>query len=216
MIGTLWAIRSIGTPAFDPDLVAVAPFTALDSRLALWREGLVDLLSRNLDGAGPLRTVPPTTVIRRWRGQDDKASATALGGAVGARLVVFGNLLATGTDSARLSAVVYDVAKQVEVAEIDLRDEVTRVDRLGDSLTLRVLRALGQTRGLEAFRSTTSSFHSLPALKAYLQGEQWYRRTAWDSALTAFQRAAALDSTSPLPINRLCAYDTRLWTIPEP
>jgi hypothetical protein len=25
---------------------------------ALWREGFVDLLSSNLDGAGPLRTVP--------------------------------------------------------------------------------------------------------------------------------------------------------------
>ena len=37
--------------------------------LGLWREGLVDLLARNLDGAGPLRTVSPTVVVRRWRGR---------------------------------------------------------------------------------------------------------------------------------------------------
>ena len=199
----LFAVSRRASPRLNPNLVAVAPFTALDPRLALWREGLVDLLSRNLDGAGPLQTVAPTLVVRRWQGQDDKTSATALARATGARLVVFGNLLATGTDSARLSAVVFDASTQSEVAEIDLRDALSRVDRLADSLTLSVLRALGQTRGLEAFRSTSSSFHSLAALKAFLQGEQWFRRTAWDSALAAFQRAAALDSTSPLTIDRL-------------
>jgi serine/threonine-protein kinase len=40
--------------ALDNDLLAVAPFDVLDPKLALWREGMVDLLARNLDGAGPL------------------------------------------------------------------------------------------------------------------------------------------------------------------
>ena len=196
-------------PGLDPNLVAVAPFSTLDPRLALWREGLVDLLSRNLDGAGPLKTVAPTLVIRRWHGQDDKASGAELARATGARLVVFGNLFATGADSARLTAVLFDVRRNEELAEIDLRDDVNHVDRLADSLTLRILRTLGQTSGLEAFRTSSSSFHSLAALKAFLQGEQWFRKTAWDSAEVAFRRAAALDTASPLPPFRLS--EVRGW-----
>jgi serine/threonine protein kinase len=54
-----WLIfhRSRGSAPLDPDLVAVAPFDVPDSKLSLWREGLVDMLSRNLDGAGPVRSV---------------------------------------------------------------------------------------------------------------------------------------------------------------
>src|SRR5207249_5080092 len=38
--------------ALDPNLVAIAPFDVLAPTLELWHEGLVDVLSRNLDGAG--------------------------------------------------------------------------------------------------------------------------------------------------------------------
>ena len=41
----------------DRTLLAVAPFQAFQEDLALWREGMMDMLSRNFDGAGPLRTV---------------------------------------------------------------------------------------------------------------------------------------------------------------
>src|SRR5439155_1766710 len=78
------------TPALDPDLVAVAPFDVLDRKFALWHEGLVDYLSRNLDGAGSIRTVSPTIVLRGWNGPADPASATELGRRSGARWVVFG------------------------------------------------------------------------------------------------------------------------------
>ncbi len=37
-------------------IVVVAPFDVLGEELELWREGLVDVLSRTLDGAGPLTT----------------------------------------------------------------------------------------------------------------------------------------------------------------
>jgi len=69
--------HSRGAATLDANLVAVAPFDVPDARLALWREGLVDVLSRNLDGAGPLRSVPPTTVIRSWSGRvaDPRSSA---------------------------------------------------------------------------------------------------------------------------------------------
>src|SRR5206468_12848788 len=94
----LWTSRGAAAP--DADLLAVAPFDVAAPSLALWREGLVDVLSRSLDGAGALRAVPASVVMRRWSGRADAQSARALGEGTGARLVLFGGLLAAG-DSVR-------------------------------------------------------------------------------------------------------------------
>jgi len=194
--------HSGGAVPLDADLVAVAPFDVPDARLALWREGLVDVLSRNLDGAGPVRSVPPTTVIRRWRGRADRPSATELGRGTGAGVVVFGSLLGAGPDSARLTATALDVSDGRALADLELRDAADRVDRLADSLTVRLLRELGRTRRIEVFRATAMGSTSLPALKAFLRGEQWFRRASWDSAMAAYDEAIAIDSVFPLPLWR--------------
>ncbi len=196
-------VRRTANPApLDPNLVAVAPFDVPDPRLSLWREGLVDLLSRNLDGAGPLRSVPPTTVIRRWRGRSDRLSAAELGRRTSARLIVFGNLIGAGPDSVRLTATALDAVSERPLAELELWEAADRMDRLADSLTVRLLRELGRTRGIQVFRTGSLGSTSLPALKAFLQGEQWFRRAAWDSALASYQHAIALDSTFPLALRR--------------
>jgi tetratricopeptide (TPR) repeat protein len=202
--GAVWSLvrRSRDAAPLDADLVAVAPFDVPDARLALWREGLVDLLSRNLDGAGPLRSVPPTTVIRRWSGRADRLSASELGRRTGARLIVFGNLLGAGPDSLRLTVTALDASSERPLAELELRDLADRVDRLADSLTLRLLRELGRSRKIDVFRTSSVGSTSLPALKAFLQGEQWFRRASWDSALASYEQAIALDSTFPLALRR--------------
>ena len=76
----MWRARP--APPTDPNVLAIAPFNVLDPSLQVWHEGLVDILSRDLDGAGPLRTVPQTVGIKRWHGHADpvsqpRASATA-------------------------------------------------------------------------------------------------------------------------------------------
>jgi eukaryotic-like serine/threonine-protein kinase len=188
-------LRSRPRPALDGSLVAVAPFEVLDPRVSLWREGLVDLLSRNLDGAGPLRTVSPTVVIRRWSGRADPESAAELGRRTGAGLALYGSLLPAGRDSVQLRATLFDVSHGHPVEEWTLADEAARVDRIADSLTLRVLRGLGRERPIGAVRLTGFGSTSLPVLKAFLQGEQHFRRAEWDSALSYYERAIAIDST---------------------
>ena len=181
----------------DPNLVAVAPFDVLAPQLELWREGLVDVLSRNLDGAGPLRTVAPTITIHRWGGRADPASAAALGRNTGAARVVFGTVTAEGRDSVRVSAAVADVRSGRVVAEVERRDAADRINRLVDSLTLDLLHKI--SLGTAAFsRPGAVGTTSLPALKEFLQGEQHFRRTAWDSALAAYRRAAATDTAFAL------------------
>ena len=78
-------------PTLDANHVAVAPFDVLGPSLQLWREGLMDMLSRNLNGAGPLRVVSPTMVMRNWSGRAEVASARQVGRRTGAGLIVIGS-----------------------------------------------------------------------------------------------------------------------------
>ena len=197
--------RRSGPATLDQNLVAVAPFDVLVSDLHLWREGLVDVLSRNLDGAGPLRTVAPTVVVRGWgRGERaDVPSATALARRTGAGLAVFGQLLGLGRDSVRLSATLYDVSSGRSLGEFQLVGVSDRMDRIADSLTVNLLRELSRTRPIGAVRFASLGSSSLPAMKAFLQGEQFYRRTDWDSAVAYYERAIAIDSTFSLAYHRI-------------
>jgi eukaryotic-like serine/threonine-protein kinase len=200
-----WAVRSkvdLG-PNVDPNLVAVAPFDASSPGLELWREGLMDLLSRNLNGAGPLRVVSPTRVIRAWSGRADVESAQSLGVRTGAGLVVVGSVVHAGADSLRLSLTVVDVNAGEPVGDVEFAGAVSRMDMAVDSLTVGLLAALGRTRAIGAVQLSAARSRSLPALKAYLQGEQFVRRSEWDSAQRYFERAASLDPTFALAFYRI-------------
>ncbi len=199
--GGAWlAFGSRRPELLDADRIAIAPFDVLDPALGLWREGLMDVLSRSLDGAGPLRTISPTLIAKRWGGRADATSAQALGRQTGARTVVYGQLLGAGSDSVRLLASILDV-KAGTRSDLELRGAPDRIDRLADSLTVAVLRTLGHTRAIAAVRGTSLGSSSLPALKAFLQGEQFLRRSQYDSALSYHQQAITLDSTFTLALS---------------
>ena len=201
-----WESRS--APVLDADLLAVAPFDVASPSLLLWKEGMVDVMSRSLDGAGALRSVPASAVVHRWRGRADIESAKALGEATGARLVLFGGLVSAG-DSIRATMSLLDVRAGRTVAEFERKDVPARMDRLSDSLALAVLRELGRSRRIDMAHATFSPTASLAALKAYLQGEQFYRVARWDSAQVHFERAISLDTTFALAYHRLGA--VRRW-----
>jgi serine/threonine-protein kinase len=193
-----------GHVALDPHLVVVAPFAIPEPQLAVWREGLAELAASDLDGAGTLRAVSPSVAFRRWRGRSDQTSAAELGFETGAGYAVFGSLLRAGADSVRLSATVVDVAGRSAIGDIELDEDVSRMDHLGDRLTVAVLRTLGKTSpGAEVRLAGAARPTSLPALKAFLQAEHYFRRTAWDSAQIYYQRAVELDTTLALGYLRL-------------
>jgi serine/threonine-protein kinase len=202
LAGTLVVANARKATAFDPELLAVAPFDVFDPTLELWHEGLVDLLSRKLDGAGAFRTVSPTVVIRRWRGHADGGSAEGLGRRTGAGVVVFGQLLSAGPDSVRLSAAVLEARTGRILAEIDRTDQADRIDRLADSLSVDVIRTLTASIPGRHIRLFSVGTRSLPALKAFLQGERFFRSFALDSAIASYDRAIALDTTFALALRR--------------
>ncbi len=199
----LIVLRQLSTrQPLDPDVVAVAPFEVLDPAHGLWREGLVTVVSGNLDGAGPLRTVSPTVVIRSWQGTADAQSAAALGRRTGAGLVLFGRVVRVGGDSVRITASLVDATDQRTLAEVQLVDAEAHLDQMGDLLTVRVLEALARTRPIGAVRRASLGSSSLAAVKAFVLGEQFYRRSEWDSALAHYQDAIALDTTFALALYR--------------
>ncbi len=205
-VGALAALLLLprSSPDIDPDVVAVAPFDILDPELELWREGMVDVLSAGLDGAGPLRAVPPTAIIKRWGGRADRASAMELARETGAGLVIYGRLLGAGPDSVRLSATLLDVQAGRPLTEVgDLRGDVARIDRLCDSLAVRILGSLARTRSVAAYRLSSLGSSSPAAIKAFLQGEQHFRRSDWDSARHYYVEATEIDSTFALAFNRI-------------
>jgi serine/threonine-protein kinase len=205
------AIQWRSGPALDPDLIAVVPFDVLGPDLATWREGLVDLLSGPLDGAGPLRSVPPSTVIRQWDGRADPVTAAKAGADLGAGLVLFGRVVSAGSDSARVVATLLDVGARRPMAEFELRDQADRVDRLADSLVVGVISELSRTRGISGWRPLSLGSSSPVALKAFLEGEQHYRRFSLDSATLYYRRSIAADSGFALAHSRLA--QTTGWSM---
>jgi TolB-like protein len=196
-----WYLWRNGASAKGPDAtsLAVMPFTVRDASLEVWREGLVDILSRSLDGAGALHTVAPSASIANAPARADAATATAHAKTLGAGLALFGDLNAVGPDSVRVRAAIIDVSTGKVRHDIDVSGAVSRMDALADSVALRVIRALGTGGELGGgARIASIGTSSLPALKSYLQGVQFYRRGVVDSSLTAFESAAAADSAFSL------------------
>jgi eukaryotic-like serine/threonine-protein kinase len=206
LAGWWGATRRGGADPPDPDRVAVAPFEVMDAALQEWSTGLAELLSRNLDGAGPLRSVPASAVRDAWRGQADVATTSRLLRATGAGLGLFGTVVRTGADSARVTVRILGAggaAGSGVLGEVERVAGVGRIDQAADSLTVALLQALSRVRPVAAAQQATIYTAPIPALKAFLQGEQYFRRTVWDSALQRYERAAALDSTYALALHRI-------------
>ena len=188
----------------EPNLLAIAPFDVLDPSLQIWHEGLVDILSRDLDGAGPLRTIPQTVGLKRWQGRADRVSAETFGHRMGAGLVVFGSVR-KARDTVSLRATVLDLARKRVQPDLEVKGAAADIGDLADSLGVRILQLLGQDRPIGAVRQVWIGSRSLPALKAFLYGEQFYRRGLWDSALVYYDQAIAQDSTFALAFRRMAS-----------
>jgi serine/threonine-protein kinase len=205
-VATVGAVLTRDRPAtLEAELLAVAPFDAADPAFASLREEIVDVVSRSLDGAGALRTVAPSLVIRRWNGRADPISAAELGRATGAGLAVVGSVVRAGPDSVRLTASVIDATSQRSIGDFQFFESADRIDRIADSLSAGVLRHLGRARRAGAAGLAALGTRSLPAARTFLRGEQFYRRAEWDSALAAYVEAFALDTAFALAYSHAAA-----------
>jgi class 3 adenylate cyclase/tetratricopeptide (TPR) repeat protein len=190
--------------------IAVLPFTVQGAGLDVWREGMVDLLSTNLDGAGGLRSIDSRTVLARWNeripagGRADLATALEVGRLAGAQYVLLGSVVSLGTE-VRLSAEVYDAEDGEKLGQGQVIGAPDSVFSLVDRLSIEVLRAVlrGHEEELPGVNLARVTTNSLQALKAYLEGEVLFRRGDFDAAIPAYERAVEADSTFALANYRL-------------
>lgn len=93
--------------------IAVLPFR-VSGGLDVWKEGMVDLISTNLDEVAGLRAIDSRTVMARWReqveGEDfpDLQRALQVARRAGARYALIGSAVSLGRE-VRLAADIYQV-----------------------------------------------------------------------------------------------------------
>ena len=190
--------------------IAVLPFSVHGEDLEVWREGMVDLLSTGLDGVGQLRAIDSRTVFARWREHvadaevADQATALQVARATGARYALLGSAVAIGPQ-VRLAADVYEVesGKAMGQAQVEgpPNSVLTLVDRLAvETLLIILQQSEGELPRVNIASVTTAS---IPALKAWLEGEAFYRRGNFDAAIPAYERAIEADSTFALAYHQL-------------
>ena len=189
-----------GPTAAPPDgvTIAVAPFNTTTASLALWREGMVDILARYLDGVEPFRTISPTISIKGFGPTTDTISARDLARRTKAQYVIWGNL--TGTAG--------QVALRVNMLDVKAgtiwQDEVTdsTAEKAAGEVTRKILQELGKTYVVGAVKQASFGSQSIDAIRAFLQGEQLFRRTSWDSAAVSYAEAIKFDSTFAVALRR--------------
>jgi TolB-like protein len=208
-----WRSQASGSPVVEgAQRIAVLPFRTSGAGVELLGEGLVDLMSTNLDAIGGITTVEPRTVLQRWKERGstiDLEGALAVGEAVDAGAVILGSVVATG-NAVRLTADLY-ASKGEKLATAQVNGHADSVLSLVDGLSLALMRDVWRSNEpLPSIRVAGLTTTSIAAMRAYLRGEQHYRKSAWDSAAVAFGEAVEDDSTFALAQYRLAM--TYGWT----
>ena len=200
-------VHRSGTPTSPPDAtaqlpaIAVLPFTVRGPGLEVWREGMVDLLSVGLDGTAGIRAIDSRTLLARWHQEvgdktmADLALALTVARRTQARYALVGSAVGAGP-RIRLSADIYDLESRRAVAPVQVEGPSDSVLALVDRLGMQILGVIlekdrGEIPTLDLSAITTPS---LIALKAYLEGEDLYRRSEFRGAIAAWERAVRADT----------------------
>jgi len=199
----IWeSVRHRG-PAPDPATVAVVPFRVASADPALYylREGMLDLLAAKLTGEGGLRATDPRQLLDAWRkaggSESDELSRDddlALARRLGAGRLLLGDVVGT-PNRIVLTASLLGSAHGDSIAKLSVEGPPDSLAWLVDHLAARLL---AETSAEGAARSTSLTSTSLPALRAYLDGQAKIRRVDVVGAAKDFERALDADSTFAL------------------
>jgi serine/threonine-protein kinase len=206
----------VAEPGLDPNVVAVLPFrvAGADPAIVYLREGMVDLLAAKLTGEGGPRAVDPRAVVSAWNragGSNDadltEAAALDLARSLGAGRVLLGGLVGTA-GHVILNASLLTVADGDRGVQASVEGSTDSLTALVDGLTAQLLaRGAGESRQRLAALTSTS----LPALRAYLEGQATYRSGSYIDAERLFREAIDLDGTFALAALGLVS--ARYWTL---
>jgi len=199
----LWERFRVRPPAPDQNMVAVVPFrvASADPALHYLREGMLDLLAAKLTGEGGMRATDPRQLLAAWHreGGSESAdippeSALALARQLGAGRLLLGDVVGT-PNRIVLTASLLGAARGDSLVKLSVEGPPDSLAWLVDRLAARLL---AETSAEGASRSTSLTSTSLPALRAYLDGQAKMRRVDVMGAAKDFERALDADSTFAL------------------
>jgi TolB-like protein len=191
-----WRARGAAPPTAPA--LAVMPFTPVTPDTALTRLGreLSLTLSNTLDGVGEFHTIEPLSVLA----QLPEGSAPLPGPALfdlthrlGATQALTGSLVHVGGD-VRLDIALLDAAGGKPIARVSVTGPRDDIAALTDSAGWALVRNVWREGYTAPQRLDQLSTRSLPALRAYLRGEQLVVPGRLDSAASAYAEAIAADS----------------------
>lgn len=170
-------------------------------------QGVMELLSAQVDELGTLRPVSPRAVLAGLEGRPasgpvDDAADAAVATRLQARYYIVGEVVAVAS-RLRLVAALHEVGspRPLATAAVDgtVDDIFVSVDRLGIELLTRADRSPSGRLARVAGVTTTS----LPAFRAFLRGENALRNHSRVAAIDALEEAVREDSTFALAHYRL-------------
>ena len=197
---------ALATAELSSSVVAVLPFSVRgNAEFHHLGDGMVNLLGIKLDGAGDLRSVDSRALLsymaREGAPGEDPERAAATAARFGAGLFVLGDIVEAG-GRLQIAASLYqtdDWSSSVAEASAEGEEPFALVDDVATQLLAGVEGGPGaRVRKIAAV--TTSS---LPAFRAYLEGEAAFRTFDFQAAFEAFQRAVALDTLYAMAYYRL-------------
>jgi eukaryotic-like serine/threonine-protein kinase len=214
-----WMTYRRGSVSAPPSAsrLAVLPFSvAAGGQFGYLAEGMVDLLSRNLNGVGEQTTVDAGRVLSsvngdERRGVQDAERGREVARRLGAGRYILGSVHAAG-GHLRIQARLYTegTGPPEPAAQASAEGDSTALFELVDRLSAQLLVSGDRSQGARLAQTAAVTTPSLPALKAYLDAERNLRAAAYDSAVAGFQRATALDSSFALAHYRLAV--AAAWT----
>ena len=213
-MATLLNLRHSASAAPDAatTVIAVLPFESSVPDSALTRLGrdLATTVSATLEGTGGLRTVDRLVLLARTEGRHgsmDLADALSLGRRYGATRVIRGTLVPL-TSGVRADFSIYstDSATPTVSATVVAPSDIAVFT---DSIAWAVLRSVWR-RGTPPTPSLAAvTTRSVPAFRAFLDGEHAVEEFDWSDAAAAYERAIALDTTFWLAYPRYV--EARYW-----
>ena len=204
LFGIYRALRPPVMPLNNSTL-AILPFEVRGSDTLHLSEGMVTLLSTKMDGAGDLRTVDSRALmnyLERDQGSVlDPAQARRIAQHFSAGMFILGEVVTLGS-RLQLTARLYDHRESGDVKSASEEGSISEVFEMVDRLATKLLaQRAGGAGNLDQIAGVSTT--SLPAFRAYLDGESAMRSGKFDEARTAFLRATEADSTFALAWYRL-------------
>jgi DNA-binding SARP family transcriptional activator len=196
------AVEEGAADALVPDRLVVLPFVVRGGdEYAYLGDGMAEILAGTLDGVGGLRTADPHAVLAfvEKDGLDpaDPAAGERVAARFGAGRFVAGSIVESG-GRIQVQAALYRADGTIEARGSAGAGGDAEFFAMVDELTRQLLAPRFDAERERMTRLAVTTSASMPALKAYLEGEARLRAGQFEAAGEAYRRATREDSTFAL------------------